>query len=69
VVRSWEVVAAGLPAFEEPTGATIIDGRLYLIANSHWDRFEDGRLEDPASLSPPLVLSIGLDPPTSMLEN
>jgi sugar lactone lactonase YvrE len=69
-LRSWEILAAGLPAFEEPTGATVVGGRLYLIANSHWDRFEDGRLPDPASLSLPLVLSIALDPPSAvMLEN
>ncbi|MGH7565224.1 MAG: hypothetical protein ACREK2_00180, partial [Gemmatimonadota bacterium] len=70
VVRSWSVLAGGLPAFEEPTGATIADGRLYLIANSHWDRFEDGRLPEPSSLSPPLVLSITIDASSAvMLEN
>jgi sugar lactone lactonase YvrE len=69
VLRSWVVLAGGLPAFEEPTGATISDGRLYLIANSHWDRFEDGELADPESLSPPLVLSVRLDSSTVMLEN
>jgi hypothetical protein len=66
-IAGWETIAAGLAAFEEPTGAVIDGGRLFLIANSHWDRFEDGRLADPASLSPPLVLSIRLDP-TSMLD-
>ena len=66
---SWQVLAAALPAFEEPTGATISDGRLYLIANSHWDRFEDGALADPQSLSPPRILSIGLGASTVMLEN
>ena len=68
-VRAWDVVAAGLPVFEEPTGATIVDGRLYLIANSHWDRFEEGRLRDPESLSPPLVVSIDLDRSSRVLEN
>jgi hypothetical protein len=60
-VRSWRVVAAGLPGFDEPTGAAIVDGRLHLIANSHWNRFEAGRLADAGALSPPLVLSIRLD--------
>lgn len=67
-VRGWEVVAAGLPAFEEPTGAFLDSGRMWLIANSHWDRFEGGRLRDPGSLSPPLVLSIDLSR-GAMLEN
>jgi len=69
-VRSWRVVAAGLPQFDEPTGAAIVDGRLHLIANSHWNRFEAGRLADADTLSPPLVLSIRLDDPShGMLEN
>jgi hypothetical protein len=38
-----------------------VDGRLYLIANSHWDRFEDGRLQEPDTLSPPLVVTIDLE--------
>jgi hypothetical protein len=69
VVRGWEVVAAALPEFEEPTGATIVDGRLYLIANSHWDRFEDGRLLEPDSLSPPLIVTIDLEAAGRVLEN
>jgi hypothetical protein len=69
-VRSWRVVAAGLPEFDEPTGATIAHGRLHLIANSHWNRFEEGRLADAGALSPPLVLSIRLDDAgQEMLEN
>jgi hypothetical protein len=69
-VRSWRVVASGLPEFDEPTGAAIVDGRLHLIANSHWNRFEAGRLADASALSPPLVLAIRLDDAgPGMLEN
>jgi sugar lactone lactonase YvrE len=67
-VRRWTVIAAALPEFEEPTGATLAEGRIWLIANSHWDRFEAGKLRDPASLSPPLVISIDPGRPV-MLEN
>lgn len=61
-VAGWEAIAAALPAFEEPTGAFLDAGRLWLVANSHWDRFEDGRLRDPESLSPPLVLTFEVGP-------
>jgi hypothetical protein len=61
-VAGWEAIAAALPAFEEPTGAFLDAGRLWLVANSHWDRFEDGRLRDPESLSPPLVLTFEVAP-------
>jgi hypothetical protein len=61
-VIGWEPIAASLPAFEEPTGAFIHADTLWLVANSHWDRFEEGRLLDPASLSPPLVVTLPLRP-------
>ena len=61
-VASWEAIAAALPEFEEPTGAFLDAERLWLVANSHWDRFEGGRLRDPEALSPPLVLRIEVGP-------
>lgn len=47
----------------------MVDGPLHLIAHSHWDRFEDGRLREPESLSPPPVVSLDLDGGSGMLEN
>ena len=60
-IETVETLARGLPVFADPTLATVVDGSLYYVANSHWDKFDDdGRLKDPGSLSEPVVLRIPL---------
>ena len=56
-----ETLARGLAVHDDPTLATVVDGVLYYVANSHWNKFgEDGELKDPESLSGPVVLRVGL---------
>jgi sugar lactone lactonase YvrE len=47
------------PDFDEPTLGTIADGAFYLVANSHWNRFDrDNAL--PPDLAGPVILEVEL---------
>jgi len=60
-IEKVETLARGLAVHDDPTLATVVDGVLYYVANSHWNKFgEDGELKDPGSLSGPVVLRVGL---------
>ena len=60
-IEKVETLARGLAIHDDPTLATVVDGVLYYVANSHWNKFgEDGQLKNPESLSGPVVLKVGL---------
>lgn len=60
-IERAETIAANLPDFDEPTLGAVRDGKFYMVANSHWNRFDaQNRLQD--GLSGPIVLMLGLDP-------
>jgi sugar lactone lactonase YvrE len=53
------VLAANLPAFDEPTLGAVHGDDFYFVANSHWNRFDrDNRLPD--GLAGPIVLKLSL---------
>ena len=58
-VSAMEVLAANLPAFDEPTLGAIRGGRFYFVANSHWNRF-DAENGLPEGLPGPVVLELAL---------
>jgi len=56
-----EVLERAHPRHHEPTLGALVDGELYYVANSQWDRFgEDGRIANPESLEPTAVLRLRL---------
>jgi hypothetical protein len=55
-VTTWRVLQANLEGFDEPTLGVIRGDELCYVANSHWNRFEKGRLPSADQLAPPLVL-------------
>lgn len=60
-IERVETLARALPAFDDPTLAAVVDGTLYYIANSHWNKFgDDGRLRSPEKLEGPVVLKLPL---------
>ena len=59
-ITSVETLERNHPAFDEPTLATVVDGSLYYVANSQYDRVkEDGSL-DRERLRPPAILRLRL---------
>lgn len=51
----------GHPHHEEPTLGTVVGPDFYYLANSQWERFgPDGRIAQPESLRPPVVLRLWL---------
>jgi sugar lactone lactonase YvrE len=58
-VSAMELLAANLPAFDEPTLGAIRGDRFYFVANSHWNRF-DAENGLPPGLSGPIVLELAL---------
>ena len=40
-VTDWQVLAAGLPEWREPTLGLVHEGWFYFVANSHWPDFAD----------------------------
>ncbi len=61
-VAATRVLAANLPAFDEPTLGVVRGTDFYFVANSHWNRFDrENRL--PAGLSGPIVLVVPLPEP------
>jgi hypothetical protein len=58
-ITDSRVLAANLPAFDEPTLGAVHGDDFYFVANSHWNRFDrDNRL--PQGLSGPIVLKLSL---------
>jgi sugar lactone lactonase YvrE len=58
-IGATRILAANLPAFDEPTLGLVNGDDFYFVANSHWNRFDrDNRLPD--DLSGPIVLKLSL---------
>jgi sugar lactone lactonase YvrE len=56
-----ETLARGLAIHDDPTLAAVVDGILYYVANSHWNKLgEDGTLKDAERLTGPVVLRVPL---------
>lgn len=60
-ITDWQVLAAGLPEWNEPTLGTVHDGWLYFVANSHWPEFTDFTKPVPSErLTPPEIRKLRL---------
>jgi hypothetical protein len=60
-VLATEVLERAHPRHQEPTLGVVVEGELYYVANSQWERFgEDGRVAHPDSLLPTAVLRLRL---------
>ncbi|HUO82924.1 MAG TPA: hypothetical protein VM616_08715 [Gammaproteobacteria bacterium] len=60
-IGEQRVLAAALPAFDEPTQGVIARGRFHFVADSHWGRFDpSGGLPAADRLSGPTVLGLAL---------
>ena len=58
-ITDWQVLAAGLPEWREPTLGLVHEGWFYFIANSHWPDFAD--FENPqGEQSPPQIRKLEL---------
>jgi sugar lactone lactonase YvrE len=55
-ITDVRVLARNLPEWDEPTLGLMVGSRFYYVANSHWNKFVDGELPDPAALSVPRVM-------------
>lgn len=61
-VRHASVLAASLPAFDEPTLGAVVGRRFHFVANSQWSKFrEDHTLPADAELRGPVVLSVPVE--------
>ena len=58
-IESAEILAMNLPEFDEPTLGTVVGDDFYLVANSHWNRFDENN-ELPDGLTGPIVLKLSL---------
>jgi hypothetical protein len=60
-IASAEVLERARPDYAEPTLGVVVDGALYYVANSQWERFrDDGTVDSPGELQEPLVLRLPL---------
>jgi hypothetical protein len=60
-VVSVRVLERARPDYAEPTLGVVVGKDLFYVANSQWERFgDDGRIEAPDELRPPLVLRLRL---------
>lgn len=58
-ITGWQVLAAGLPEWREPTLGLVHEGWFYFIANSHWPDFAD--FSNPqGEQSPPEIRKLAL---------
>lgn len=56
-----EVLDRAHPRHQEPTLGVVVDGALFYVANSQWERFgPDGRIPHPDQLERPVVLRLPL---------
>jgi sugar lactone lactonase YvrE len=60
-IVSARVLERARPDYAEPTLGVVVDGALFYVANSQWEQFgEDGGIEAPEKLQPPLVVRLRL---------
>ena len=60
-VLQAEVLERAHPRHQEPTLGVLVNGNLFDISNSQWERFgPDGRIPDPELPEPPVVLRLPL---------
>jgi hypothetical protein len=60
-VVSVRVLERARPDYAEPTLGVVVGKDLFYVANSQWERFgDDGTIEAPDELRPPLVLRLRL---------
>ena len=60
-VISARVLERARPDYDEPTLGVVVDRDLFYVANSQWEHFgDDGGIEAPDKLRPPLVLRLRL---------
>jgi DNA-binding beta-propeller fold protein YncE len=57
-IEEFDVLLASHPDFAEPTGAVMVDGKLYLVANSQWPHFAGGEVSRPEELRGPIILEV-----------
>jgi sugar lactone lactonase YvrE len=56
-----QVLERAHPRYQEPTLGVLVNGELFYIANSQWERFgADGRIPDSEALERPVVLRLPL---------
>jgi sugar lactone lactonase YvrE len=56
-----DVLERARPDYAEPTLGVIVGDELFYVANSQWERFrDDGEIDAPERLQPPLVLRLRL---------
>ena len=53
----YEYIDNAHPAFGEPTIGSIIDDKLYYVANSQWAGYENGKAKKAEDLKPIIILS------------
>lgn len=58
-ITDWQVLAAGLPEWREPTLGLVHEGWFYFIANSHWPDFADFK-NPQGEQSPPEIRKLEL---------
>ena len=58
-ITDWQVLAAGLPEWREPTLGLVHDGWFYFVANSHWPDYADFANPNPGQ-GPPEVRRVKL---------
>jgi sugar lactone lactonase YvrE len=60
-ITTVEVLERARPDYAEPTLGVVVQGALYYVANSQWERFkDDGTIDSPERLRRPLVLRLPL---------
>lgn len=71
VVRCVDILATGLPEFDEPTNGIVKDGEFIFIANSQWPKFSDpANLPQAEAIDPAHILSIDIEKaPSTCLAN
>ena len=61
-VACVDILASGLPEFEEPTNGMVVGDKFVFIANSQWPRFADlDNLPTASALQPAHLMSIDLE--------
>jgi hypothetical protein len=58
-ITDWQVLAAGLPEWREPTLGFVREGWFYFVANSHWPDYADFENPNPGQ-GPPEIRRVKL---------
>lgn len=71
VVRCVDILASGLPEFDEPTNGIVKGSEFIFIANSQWPKFADpANLPQAGDMNPAHILSIDIEKaPSTCLAN